>query len=52
MKGDDHSDAILEIYTVAAFAADQLKTGFKKEFFRLGGGDAELLRQRTPQGLR
>jgi hypothetical protein len=52
VKGDDHADVVLEINPVAAFAADQLKSGFEQEFFRFGSGQSRQFRQCTPQGLR
>ena len=51
VKGDDHADVVLEIYPMAAFAADQPETGFEQKLLRFGCGQPRKFRQRTPQGL-
>ena len=51
VKGNDHANVVLEIYPVAAFAADQSETGFEQKLLRFGSGQPRKFRQRTPQGL-
>lgn len=52
VERNDHSNVVLEVNTVTAFASHKSKTRFKKQFFRFGGCENRQLRQRAPQGLR